>query len=458
MNLPASIKFLPRFMVFSFLIILSAFCLLLITGAGNGESDLDHALREKLTSAGVTQLEPFEAANPAQVNLGRFLFFDPILSGNRDTSCATCHHPSLATADALALSIGVGGQGLGVERVADSSRLRVPRNAPDLFNRGSEAWHTMFWDNRIALTEDGLLTPAGTDLVKGIDNILAAQALFPVTSREEMRGLEGDKDIFGHPNELALLADDDFTGIWDTLMQRLKGVPEYDALFQEAYPELAVNDVAIQHVANAIGAFEAAEWTLLDSPFDRYLAGETHAMTIDAKEGAVVFFGEAGCGSCHSGPLLTDQTPHNIGVPPLGPGKSGSEIDFGLELLTQNKDDRCAFRTPPLRNVALTGPWMHNGALTSLEDVIWQHLDPEAALRTYSVAQLEPALRSSVKRDVDLSNDLLAHIDPELRQARVLSAEKVSQLVAFLDSLTSPTALNLMDAVPAYVPSGLPFD
>ena len=95
--------------------------------------------------------------------------------------------------------------------------------------------------------------------------------------------------------------------------------------------------------------------------------------------------GEAGCSECHSGYLLTDQVAHNIGVPSLGPGKTVStNIDFGFMLESGEEGDRYSFRTPPLHNVALTGPWMHNGAYASLEDAVRHHLDAQKARKVHA--------------------------------------------------------------------------
>lgn len=128
-------------------------------------------------------------------------------------------------------------------------------------------------------------------------------------------------------------------------------------------------DLGFQHAANAIAAFESAAYTFLDSPFDQYLEHDNNngALADDAKRGALLFYGSAGCANCHSGSLLTDQRHHNIGIPPVGPGKAPeSPLDFGRARETGRVKDAYEFRTPPLRNVTLTGPWMHSGAYTTL--------------------------------------------------------------------------------------------
>jgi cytochrome c peroxidase len=153
------------------------------------------------------------------VALGQALFFDRELSGNRDVSCATCHHPRFTTGDAIALSIGSGGTGLGPERRLGQGHEFIARNATELFNRGSPEWTTMFWDNRVnGRPEIGFHSPAVGQLPPDLDNILAAQAMFPVASDEEMRGFPGDLDLYGQQNELGEIIEEDYTAIWDGLM------------------------------------------------------------------------------------------------------------------------------------------------------------------------------------------------------------------------------------------------
>ena len=125
----------------------------------------------------------------ARVELGRMLFFDKILSGNLNISCATCHHSLSGPGDGLSLPVGEGGTGLGVTRDtgtgADAVLERVPRNAPPVFNLGAAQFHRMFHDGRVETDPSqasGFASPAGPDLPHGLDNVLAVQAMFPVTS------------------------------------------------------------------------------------------------------------------------------------------------------------------------------------------------------------------------------------------------------------------------------------
>lgn len=441
----------------------SALALLLVAVAscgddGEGRSGLDRELRASIARAGITELDPGPRPDPAKVVLGQALMFDKELSGNRDISCATCHHPLFATGDGLSVSIGTGGQGLGAARELGAGRSLIPRNAPEVFNRGSSEWVTMFWDNRVSGTsETGFVTPAGEMIPDGFDGILAVQAMFPVTSRDEMRGVEGDRDVFGQPNALALIPDGDLPAVWSALMSRLLAFPEYVRLFAQAYPDVPAGELGFQHAANAIAAFEADAWTLLNSPWDRYVAGDDSALSEQAKRGALLFFGKAGCAECHSGNLLTDQQHHNVCTPQVGPGKGAeAPLDFGRGRETALEADRFTFRTPPLRNVAITGPWMHDGAFTTLEGAVRHALDPVSSLRNYDVGQLDPRLRGTFQGDVESLEAMLETVDPLVSVPLSLADEEVNQLLAFLEALTDPAALDLSGDIPQSVPSGLP--
>ena len=434
---------------------------LLVAGCGDGPggtNDLDTQVREALAEADVTPLSPFPAKDPALVRLGQALMFDKVLSGNRDISCATCHNPASATSDGLSLSIGTGGTGAAGSRVLSAAPQFTPRHSQELFNRGYAEFASMFWDGRVFLAGNGDFdTPAGTQLPAGLSSALAAQAMFPVTTRLEMRGRPGDLDRFGAPNELAQLGDDERPAIWAALMNRLLAIPLYVSMFQAAYPAVAPSELGFQHAANAIAAFEVEVFTSVNSPLDRYVRGDEAALTEPEKRGALLFFGEAGCGSCHLGSHLTDQQFHSIGVPQVGPGFAPeSPLDHGRERVTGVAGERFQFRTPPLRNVELTGPYMHDGAYTTLEAAVRHYLNTATALRSFDASQLREDLRASHVSDPSTLDAMAATLDSRVQSPLTLSDAEVDEIVAFLKALTDPTARNLTGTIPASVPSGLP--
>ena len=431
------------------------------TGCGGDDGPpptLDQQLNKTLHREGVGPLAPGPVPDTAKVTLGQALMFDKEISGNRDISCATCHHPLLHTGDGISVSIGTGGKGLGPTRVLGAGRPFIPRNAPEVFVRGATLWTTMFWDGRVNGTpEGGFTSPAGAQLPAGLESVLAVQAMFPVTSRDEMRGKIGDLDVFGQHNEMADFGDNDFTGIWRGLMVRLLAIPQYVTLFNQAYPSVPTAQLGFQHAANAIAAFEIDAWSLLGSPWDQYLDGDRTALSDEAKRGALLFFGKAGCVDCHSGNLLTDQDYHDIAAPQIGPGKGAeAPLDYGRGRETGTAGNRYKFRTPQLRNVALTGPWLHDGAYTTLEGAVRHHLDPETSLRNYDVTQLDPSLRGTFQKDPEVLTAILANLDPLVSKPLRLTDAEVNELLTFLEALTDPAAADLRSNIPDSVPSGLP--
>ncbi len=434
----------------------------MLAGCGEDNSSstqsLDQSLRSAMRSAGISPLDSGPTPAPEKVALGRALMFDKEISGNRDTSCATCHHPLMHTGDALSVSIGTGGRGLGPARILGAGRSFIPRNAPEVFNRGSSEWLTMFWDLRVSRTpQSGFVSPAGATLPTGLDNVLAVQAMFPVTSNDEMRGKPGDADVFGAPNEISTIDPTDFPAIWDALMQRVLAIPAYITLLDAAYPGVSTDALGFQHVANALAAFEIHAWTYLGSPWDHYVEGDDSAMMDDAKRGAILFFGTAGCAKCHSGNLLTDQKTHNLGAPQVGPGKGGeAPQDLGRWRVTANAADKYAFRTPPLRNVSMTGPWLHDGAFTTLRAAVQHVLDPATSLRQYDPTQLSPEMQDTFQGDAATIDAILANLDADVATPRHLSDAEVDSLLSFLEALTDPAAADQSADIPDAVPSGLP--
>jgi cytochrome c peroxidase len=420
---------------------------------------LDAELRQLLGGWGAVPIGPVAQQSSALVSLGQSLFFDKLLSGNRDISCATCHEPSLHASDGLTLAVGTGGTGSGASRMLGAGRQFVPRNAPSLLNQGLGFFY-LFWDGRV--NEEGgpsrFRTPAGALLPSGLDNLLAAQAMLPVTNRVEMRGKASDVDVFGNPNELAQISDADFAEMWRATMRRLLAVQEYVAKFTAAYPGTPTSALGFQHAANALAAFQVHALTKTNSPFDRYLARDDGALTEEEKHGALLFFGRALCSTCHSGALLGGRNFANAGVPQLGPGVgAGAPLDRGRgEELANVLFYQFAFRVPALRNVELTAPYMHNGAYRTLEAVVRHYNNVDSALVAFDVSELDPALRGTHHGDATTVAAIRSTLDGRLRQPLRLTANEQRQIVAFLKSLTDPAARNLGGIVPARVPSGLP--
>lgn len=426
---------------------------------------LDQELRAAMSNWGAQlPIAQIPQQNPALVALGRALFFDKELSGNRDISCGTCHDPVTHGTDGLSLAIGTGGRGSGDARVLGAGRHFVPRNAPSMLNQAL-TFPYMFWDGRLV---DRNLVSQPDSVIRilfpaGLSSALATQVMLPVLNRTEMRGARGDKDHLGNANELAEINDSEPNKVWDALMVRLLRISGYQGLFAAAYPGIPANLLGFQHAANAIAAFEIDAFTRTDSPFDRFLKHNGSAMSEEAKRGGLLFFGVARCASCHNGPALGGQQFANIGIVQIGPGVGKfAPLDVGRDEhmqfpgVPQPSPFRFSFRAAPLRNVELTAPYMHNGAYPTLEAVVRHYNNADSAVRSYDVTQLDPRFRSSYHGDVATVTNVAQSLDFRVRQPLRLTLQQQQQLVAFLKSLTDPAARDMRAITPAQVPSGLP--
>ncbi len=391
----------------------------------------------------------------ALVELGRNLAFDKIMGGEMNMACVTCHFPSESAGDGMRLSRGVGARGVGPARARSStSGPVIPRNAPPIWNSG--LFNVQFWDGRVSMVNpndpsQGCATPDGVHT--DVTNAIAAQAMFPETSVAEMRGT-------AFPGQTTFQ-------VRESLAARIREIPEYVALFTNAYGDGAVTPARI---AIAIGAYEA-HLLVVDTPWFSYVRGvvtrDRHAdkrvISDSAKRGALLFYGKARCGTCHSGDMGTDGGFHNVGVPQFGPGKGDGEVvnggtdDFGRARVTNDPADRYKFRTPTMVNVALHGPFGHDGAYLSLRDFVAHFNDVHKALRTYDNDHdtLEPELVATL-RDVA---PIDATLDPLVDTPLGFGHEEIDDIVAFLEAQTDPSApTKFVAEIPTRVPSGLPVD
>lgn len=325
---------------------------------------------------------------PEKIALGRALFWDPILSGERDVSCATCHHPAAGYSDGLDLPIGVGGVGFGDNREVGYTGF-VQRNTPTIINTAYNGINQngnvnpdnaeMFWDNRAHGLEE--------------------QALMPLHSFAEMRGnaFEEDETL-------------------EVIVERLNAIDDYRDRFQAAFGD---NNVNSENIARALAAFQR---TIIanNSPFDEYMRGDETAMTQQQIRGMNVFV-NVGCINCHNGPMFSDYELHVLGV------RENNKLDEADE-----GDGNFAFRTPTLRNLRFTGPYMHNGEFNTLRRVLDFYDDNNNNSQNPNVNDNE--------------------LDRDLRRLDNLNQGAINDILAFLEALNDE---NFDRSIPKNVPSGL---
>ena len=432
---------------------------MLVVGLCWAGSAVANPLPTPLTDADYHEFSTQRAA------LGQLLFYDKILSGNKNISCGTCHHHRFGTADGLSLGIGEGGVGVGPDRTAGVGdariKKRIPRNASALWNLGAKIFTVLFHDGRLAIADDydnGFNSPAEEWLPAGLESVLGAQAIFPMTAQFEMAGNPKE-------NEVAGAVHDRIDYVWPILAKRVRTIPEYGDLFVASFDSVeSADEVTIAHVGEALAAFIAIEFKSNNAPFDDYLRGDVSALTAAQKRGADLFYGKAGCADCHSGPLLTDQKFHALMVPPFGPGRTRRFDPFVRDVGRMGETDDLAdayrFRTPSLRNVALTGPYGHNGAFPTLEGMVRHHINPRQSLAKWDRAQANlPDVPWLQAIDFLVWDDALemARYQRKLDITPVaLRDNEITDIVAFLGSLTGRNHFPF--GVPETVPSGLAVD
>jgi cytochrome c peroxidase len=325
--------------------------------------------------------------------LGRLLFFDPILSGNKDVACATCHHPNTGYAEFLDISIGANAKGLGSKRKFNipNDVPFVKRNAQTIINTAFNGINTynkynpedapMFWDDRVKSLE--------------------LQALEPIKAFEEMRGHGFDE-----------------TEILDEVVSRLNQIPEYQQMFKTAFGD---EGISIENLGKAIAAFERSLVTN-NSRFDQYMRGDNDAILISEKEGFELFK-KVGCVNCHNGPMFSDYKIHVLGVPQ----------NNKLEIPDAGVKDSFGFRTASLRNLRYTPPYMHNGSLKTLKRVLEFYED----------------ISNGKSRNPLV---LKEQFDPLVLELE-LSVKEMSLIISFLNTLNDD---DFDKTIPQKVPSGLP--
>ncbi|MEM7213684.1 MAG: cytochrome c peroxidase [Pseudomonadota bacterium] len=404
--------------------------------------------------------QAFHAPQEQIANLGRDLFYDPILSGNKTVACATCHHPAFGTSDGQALALGDGGLNLGPARVVDAGNVpeqRIPRNAQALFNLGHNEFSVLFHDGRVERRDGGMIrTPLGDVPEEGPLSLLATLSMFPVISPDEMAGHYSENPVSIAVRRGVIQGPG---GAHQILADRVAAIDAYRTRFAEVIGD--GTPIRYKHVSEALAAFMALEWRADDSPFDRYLC-DAAPLPTNATAGMKLFYGDADCARCHAGRFQTDHGFHAIAMPQIGPGKAerfeSHARDIGRMRVTGDPQDAYKFRTPSLRNVTLTAPYGHAGSYADLRSVIRHHLDPVSALNAFdgSDVRLTPLESADDFRILRSKEDLAEIALANELTSSSLTEDDVDLLIAFLQSLTDVTGAVGRLGIPETVPSGLP--
>ena len=480
-------------------------------------SELNRELRTRLAASGFTgEIERKftrrirqslgRPLNPKLAELGRLMWFDKGLSLGRDNTCGGCHSPTNGMGDSQPMAIGVQNNNIvGAGR----SGPRNQRRSPTVVNNA--LYPRLMWNGRFESLsgdpfdgsqgfsfpspEDAAHSPFAPDPVRfsaaenayrGVFHLLQAQAHMPPTELIEVGGFNGacsdpdpvfaanncQFDVHGPAQPLPPVDADGFRNepIRQLMLGVLNGSPTYRRLFGQVFPEVRRDHAPIDFFmfGKAIAEFE---FTLVfaNAPLDQFARGQHNAMNDSEKRGALTFFGKANCVSCHrvggsSNEMFSDFKEHVVGVPQLAPafgagtgnfpfsGPNGDE-DFGREERTGTDADRYKFRTAPLRNLAVSPAFFHNGSYTRLEDAIRFHLNVVASGAAYNPRNFGVPL--DLKRVGPLVPSSL--VAPSLRTPIAMSTREFKDLVAFVKTGLLDERVkkeHLCALIPASVPSG----
>ncbi len=449
----------------------------------SNESELNSQLRGIIDREGLTgdpsshMLIPNISDELPQ--LGMKLFFSKSLGGDFDSACASCHHPGLGGDDDLSLSIGVDAVNsdlLGRGRTNYNGDFPVPRNAPTTFN--AHLFQTgLFWDSRVEQLVGGISTPdsgnGSVDASAG-DSLLMAQAKFPVTSVDEMKGSvfengSSNDDVRGHLAARVGGYDGGY-GAGSELLTN-NWLIEFQTAFGS--PSSAESLITPDNIAFAIAEYQKSQ-VFVDTDWKAFVQGDDTAISVSAKRGAILFYtranqGGADCSRCHSGDLFSDELHHVAGFPQIGPGKgdgsTGNE-DFGRGRETGQANDRYRFRTPSLLNVALTAPYGHAGAYGSLEEVVRHYERPQRAVELFddsnwcqelaqfsSVTNCASTFPNAQSNTQNAVSRITGTGGPRSLANINIDEQDIDDLVAFMESLTDGCIID-SQCISRWVPSG----
>lgn len=402
----------------------------LIASTSWAEKSIDDKIAEFIPLFRLKAMPQEIVSNEDLYKLGEALFLTRQLSGNKNISCADCHNPSKGTTDKLPLGLGQG-HSIVQDSILQAQGHILARNTPPLYNLGQVS--SLFWDSRVSKRIDqnnGEIiwttpTPLGP-WKTNLTSALAAQALFPILSPEEMRGFKGQNTI----------ADiDDAEKAWQAITDQVAKNTAIKKLFDKAYPNQKPH---IFMVGNALAEFQRVRFSSHNSPYDLYLEGNLKALSDEQKKGMELFFGKADCGRCHNGTHLSNFAVHSLAIPQWSTKEAAT--DKGVGNWMEDGFGAFRFRVPPLRNIGYTAPYMHNGFFQNLKDVVTHYNHFPRTIRHLECPKTPGNYTEELICDTDTTrnNARISSAQNSLNFRLGLSPTEIDQIVSFLQSLNDP--------------------
>jgi len=369
-------------------------------------------------------------ASEEEIEAGKLLFNSTALSGDRDIACANCHLDDFGSADGIPMAVGVGGKGKGYDRLENMEGVLVQRNALSLIGRSNVAFTSYFWDGKVQIVGDKIISQFGDSVEGKFDSPLALAAILPLVERDEFLGKSSiirSNDIQNNVENKVYFQR--YMAVSDALRYRFKTQANKDdekiaIALLDAKVDLGKLELA--PIGNLLAAFIDNQFPCKERTWDKYLAGHKQALTESQKKGAILFYGKARCASCHSGEFFSDFKFYSIGVPQGLFGPHSRHRDLGRAGVTNKVEHMYQFRTPPLNNVSSTAPYGHNGMFKDLRSIVVHHFNP---IRYYiQNPQKDNDEFFSVGKILDSREDVLSTID-------LNSEQELKQLLEFMNAI-----------------------
>ncbi len=451
-------------------------------GSGGSASPLDQQLRPLIQGHGLTGYPAagrnIPTINDPKAQLGMKLFFTKTMSVPGDTACVSCHHPMLGGGDGVQIAIGTGAVDtnvFGYARLLDPTKSAIYNevhggptqgvHTPTSYNSALQD-RFMAWNGVIEAATPwaghngsvgGLYNPDSAYAADGttriVDpyagaNVPAAQSRFPVQNPLEMAGHDARIEGIGSFGIRQVLLDR-FTGTGSTGDLGTHYLTEAQrATWAQAFSSAGVA-ITDANIYNMISYYEQTQ-LFIENPWKNYVQGINSAISENAKQGALLFFGSyeqggANCAECHNGDFFTDNALHVMAVPQIGNGTQADGDSYGREEVTNLRSDRYKWRTMSLLNIAKTGPWGHDGAFTTLRGMVQHMVDPSTPYDKSNVLQtnmqnLNNTDTYHAKALAQLEANRANGVSPH--RVAALNGTQVDQLVAFLETLTDPRLNN----------------
>jgi cytochrome c peroxidase len=379
---------------------------------------MTNILRQQVIENGfVRSANLYENNDESLAPVGKVIFESTKLSLNGDISCVTCHQEKFNSEDGLPNAAAVGGKGVGPERMMSGARL-LPRKALPFWGRGEKGFDVFFWDGRVSYQEGHIVSQFGTSAPSKDPLVVAAH--LPVVEIREMLD-DGDPAIAARKLESVSASGVVYQAIVEHLVV---GEPDASAKLAQ-YLHKKPEELTYTDFARSIAAHIRSKFRIKETKLERFAYGND-SLSESELRGALVFYGNGKCITCHNGPYFSDFKFHTVAVPELGFGKNGFGIDYGRYNATFDTRDMYRFRTPPLFNTAKNSFYTHSGAIANLRDAIMAHFDP---LSLVDVKQLTALQRNDLYRRLAYSQETAGRVG-------FLTSGDLDDLVSFLNTLS----------------------